>query len=159
MERRHLPSNETVIDRPEPVPGQGPTPQPTVPTTAPGTFPPSAPGSSSGAPRRRGVHLGPIRITPALVLVVLALLGSGIFVGYVTLAVDDNQIPLLGAGFGVMGLSFAAVAIGALVAMWRAASEARAGRALGMALVGGAAALAAIGCLTFTVLGTMLWRS
>ncbi len=89
----------------------------------------------------------------------LALLGSAIFVGYVTVAVDDNQIPLLGAGFGVMGLSFAAIAVGALFAMWRAASHARAGRALAMAIVGGVAGLAAIGCLTFTVLGTMLWKS
>lgn len=120
---------------------------------------PTAPTAPPALGRRRGVYLGPIRVTPALVLVALALVGSGIFVLYVTFKVDDEQIPLLGAGFGVMGLSFAAIAIGALVAMWRAASEARAGRALGMAIVGGAAGLAAIGCLTFTVLGTMLWKS
>jgi hypothetical protein len=72
------------------------------------------------------VYLGPVRITPAIVLVTLALGGSAIFILYVVTQVEDEQIPLLGAGFAVMGASFAAIAIG---------------------------------CLAFTVVSGMLWKS
>jgi hypothetical protein len=110
-------------------------------------------------PRRRGLYIGPLKITPAVVLVAIAMIGSLAFIGYVVLRVEDEQIPLLGAGFGVLGASFATIAIGSLVGMWRAASRVRAGRALGLAIFGGLAGLAAIGCFTFTVLATMVWRS
>ena len=110
-------------------------------------------------PRRRGLYLGPLKITPAVVLVAIALIGSAAFIAYVTLRVEDGQIPLLGAGFGVMGACFATIAIGSLVEMWRAASRARAGRALALAIIGGIAGLIAIGCLTFTALATMVWNT
>ena len=136
-----------MIDRP---PADGPPsaelPPPPAQTTAP-------------MPSRRGLYLGPLRITPAVVLVAIALIGSAAFVLYVTFRVEDEQIPLLGAGFGVMGACFAAIAIGSLVEMWRAASRARAGRALGLAIIGGVAGLIAIGCLTFTALATMVWNT
>jgi hypothetical protein len=110
-------------------------------------------------PARRGVYLGPLKITPAVVLVAIAIVGSVAFIMYVVFRVEDEQIPLLGAGFGVLGASFAAIAIGSLVGMWRAASRARTGRAFGLAIVGGIAGLVAIGCFTFTMLATMVWRS
>jgi hypothetical protein len=135
-----------VIDRP---PAQGPAPATVPPPTLP--TPPTPP--------RRGLYLGRLKITPAVVLVAIALIGSAAFVLYVTFRVEDEQIPLLGAGFGVMGACFAAIAIGALVEMWRAASRARAGRALALAIVGGVAGLFAIGCLTFTALATMVWNT
>ena len=109
--------------------------------------------------RRQGLRLGRLRITPALVLIVLALLGSMAFILYVVFQVDEDQIPLLAAGFAVLGATFAAIAIGTLIGMWRAASRARAGRALGLALVGGLAALAAIGCFTMTALSALVWTS
>jgi hypothetical protein len=110
-------------------------------------------------PARRGVYLGPLKITPAVVLVAIAIVGYVAFIMYVVFRVEDEQIPLLGAGFGVLGASFAAIAIGSLVGMWRAASRARTGRAFGLAIVGGIAGLVAIGCFTFTMLATMVWRS
>jgi hypothetical protein len=110
-------------------------------------------------PRRRGLYLGPLKITPAVVLVAIALIGSAAFILYVVLKVEDEQIPLLGYGFAVLGASFAAIAIGSLVEMWKAASRVRAGRALGLAIIGGFAALAAIGCFTFTVLSRLLSES
>jgi hypothetical protein len=128
-----------VIDRP---PAQGPAPSPEPPI-----------------PPRRGLYLGPLKITPAVVLVAIALIGSAAFVLYVVFRVEDEQIPLLAAGFGVMGACFAVIAIGTLVEMWRAASRARAGRALVLAIVGGIAALFAIGCFTFTALATMVWNT
>jgi hypothetical protein len=109
--------------------------------------------------RRRGVYLGPLKITPAVVLVALAIVGSVAFILYVVFRVEDEQIPLLGAGFGVLGASFAAIALGSLVEMWRAASRTRTGRAFSLAILGGFAALVAIGCFTFTALATLVWRS
>jgi len=131
-----------VIDRP---PAQEPAPSPPPPPP-----PPQQP--------RRGLSIGSLKITPALVLVAIALIGSAGYVLYVVTQVEDEQIQLLGYGFGVMGASFAAIAIGALVAIWRAASRARSGRALVLAIVGGVAALFAIGCFTFTALALLVGK-
>jgi len=97
--------------------------------------------------------------TAAIILVGVALIGSIAYVLYVAIAVEDEQIALLGYGFAVMGASLVAIAIGALVAMWRAASRARAGRALGLAILGGIAGMLAIGCFAFTAIATMVGRS
>ncbi|HTK44686.1 MAG TPA: hypothetical protein VL749_05000 [Patescibacteria group bacterium] len=121
--------------------------------------PPAVEPAPSPMPPRRGLYLGPLRITPAVVLVAIALLGSAGFILYVVFRVEDEQIPLLGAGFGVLGACFAVIAIGSLIEMWRAASRASAGRALGLAIIGGVAALVAIGCFTFTALATMVWNT
>ena len=117
------------------------------------------PAPSPMSPPRRGLYLGPLKITPAVVLVTIALLGSAAFVLYVTFKVEDEQIGLLAAGFGVMGASFAAIAFGSIVGLWRAASRARGGRAFALAIVGGIAALAAIGCFTFTALAMLVGRT
>ena len=100
-----------------------------------------------------------MKLTPAVILVAVALLGSAAYVAYVVLKVEDQQIELLGYGFGVLGASFAAIALGSVVEMWKAASRARARRALGLAILGGLAGVAAIGCFTFTVISRLLAAS
>jgi hypothetical protein len=140
MERRRLPSLATVIDRPEPA--QAPAKPPT-----------------SMLPRRRGLYVGPLKVTPAVVLVAIALLGSIAYIAYVVLKVEDEQILLLGYGFAVLGASFATIAIGSIFGMWRAASRARTRRAFGLAIIGGLAGLAAIGCFTFTVISRLVSTS
>ena len=139
-----------MIDRP--APDQGPA-QPLLPAPPAQTPPVQTP------PPRRGRYIGPLRITPAVVLVAIAIVGSVAFIVYVVFRVEDEQIPLLGAGFGVLGACFMAIAIGSLVGMWRAASRARTGRAFGLAIVGGIAGLVAIGCFTFTAIATLVGRS
>jgi hypothetical protein len=117
---------------------------------------------ASGPPRaasRRGPHLGPIPITAVNVLIFLALVGSSAFILYVVAAIEEEQIPLLAYGFAVLGAAFVAIAISSLVAMWRAASRARGGRALALAIFGGLAGLAAIGCLTITALAALVWNT
>jgi hypothetical protein len=94
-----------------------------------------------------------------LVVVLLAMLGSLAFIAYVVLRVEDNQIPLLAVGFVVLGTSFAALALGSLMGMWRAASRARAGRALALAIFGGLAGLAAIGAFTVAALSALVWNT
>ena len=108
---------------------------------------------------REGRYIGPLRITPVVILVALGFIGSVAYLGYVVLAIDEQQIPLLAAGFAVLGACFAATAVGALLGMWRAASRAAGGRALALAVVGGIAGLAAIGCFTVTALSAMVWNT
>lgn len=108
---------------------------------------------------RQGRYIGPLRITPVVILVALAFVGSVAFLGYVVLAIDEEQIPLLAAGFVVLGACFAATAVGAVVGMWRAASRAEGGRALVLAIIGGIAGMAAIGCFTVTALSAMVWTT
>jgi hypothetical protein len=119
-------------------------------------------GRSRVAPRRpgAGVTIGPIRVTPIRAVVGLAFLGSAGFIAYAMLRVRDvTQIPMLSSGFAVLGIAFAAVALGAVIQMWRAGSRARTRRAMLLALAGGIAGLAAIGCFTVTVLLALLWKT
>lgn len=92
---------------------------------------------------------------PAIVIA-LAIVGSSIFIVYVVLNVEDQQIPLMASGFVVLGASLAAVAIWSLLGVWRAASRARGGRALGLAIFGGLAGLGAIGCFTVAALASLV---
>ena len=126
-----------MIDRP---PAQGPVSPPDAPAPVP--------------PRRLSIT----PLTVAAVLVGVALIGSAAYILYVITQVEDEQIGLLGAGFGVMGASFAAIAVGTLFGMWRAASRARGRRAFGLAIVGGIAGLLAIGCFTFTALALLVGK-
>ena len=114
---------------------------------------------TSGRPARAGRWIGPLRITPVVIVVALILVGSLAFIGYVSVSVHDNQIPLLAIGFVAFGAAWAAIAIGALIGMWRAASYARTGRAMALALVGGLAGLGAIGCFAITALLTLVWNT
>jgi len=120
-------------------------------------------GRSRVAPRRSagaGLQVGPIRLTPIRAVVALAFLGSGGFIAYAILRVrDSTQIPMLSSGFAILGIAFAAVALGAVIQMWRAGSRARTRRAMLLAIGGGLAGLAAIGCFTVTVLFALLWKT
>lgn len=123
--------------------------------TQPSTPAPPQRGSSFAAARQRRS----MRFWVPAIVIALAILGSSIFIVYVVLTVEDNQIPLMAAGFVVLGASFAAVAIWSLLGVWRAASRARGGRALGLALFGGLAGLGAIGCFTVTALSMLVWNT
>ncbi|HUQ43827.1 MAG TPA: hypothetical protein VM451_05355 [Candidatus Limnocylindria bacterium] len=94
-------------------------------------------------------------LVPAAVIG-LTMLGSLAYIGYVVLQVRDGQIPLLATGFVVLGASLAAIALWSLFGIWRAASRARGGRAMGLAIVGGLAGLGAIGCFSVAALLTLV---
>ena len=100
-----------------------------------------------------------MRVTPIRLVVALAFLGSAAFIAYAILRVrDTSQIPMLSSGFAVLGLALTAVAVGALIQLWRAASDGSTGRALLLGIVGGAVGLGAIGCFTATILLALLWK-
>jgi len=108
------------------------------------------------APRRRRPDGSTIAI---LTVIGLTMVGSAAFIVWGLVNVQDDQIPLLAYGFVVLGASFGALAVASLVAMWRAASRSRAGRALLLAIIGGLSALAAIGCFTASALLALVWNS
>jgi hypothetical protein len=105
-----------------------------------------SPRNRDGSRRRRGVHLGPIRLTPTRVTLAVALMGSIGFVVFATTVRDTSQIALLAAGAFVLGIVFSALAAAGAVGTYRAASEGSSGRAFAMALLGGIAGVIAFGC-------------
>jgi hypothetical protein len=111
-------------------------------------------GEDSGGPP----HMGPIAITPTSVLLVVALVGSFAYLLYALTVRDASQIPLMAAGLVVLGAVFAAIAGVGLIATWRSSIGGRDGRALGHAILGGVACLAAAGCFSLAIILGMLSR-
>jgi hypothetical protein len=106
------------------------------------------------------MQLGRLRVTPLSLVVAIAFVGSSAFILFAILKVrDTSQIPMLSSGFAVLGLAFAAVAVGCVIQLWRAASWGRMGRAVGLSILGGLVGLAAIGCFAATVVLALLWKS
>ena len=90
------------------------------------------------SPRRRsGPHLGPIRITPTRVMLLIALAGGLGFLAWSVLVRDQLQVPLMATGFAICGLVFVATALLSLAAVVRAGREGRDGTAVLTAFVGG----------------------
>jgi hypothetical protein len=87
------------------------------------------------------------RISPGLIFLLVAVVGSVVYLIYAITVRDASQIPLLASGAVVLALVFGALAIYSLRATWRAGGEGRGGRAMLIALVGGIAAIAAAGAL------------
>ena len=106
---------------------------------------PARPRSGRGrhGPGPAGPHLGPIPITATGVLIVVALVGSLLYLGYALTVRDASQIPLLASGAVVLGIVFGAIAVVGARATWRSSVAGRDARAFGHAIVGGLAALAA----------------
>jgi uncharacterized membrane protein YedE/YeeE len=101
-----------------------------------------------------------MRLTPFRLVVAIAFLGSAAFIAYAVLRVRDaSQIPMLSSGFAILGIAFAAMALGAVISLVRSANEGRAGRATALGIGGGIAGLAAIGCFTAAALFALLWTS
>lgn len=98
------------------------------------------------------------RITPGVVFLTVALIGSLVFVLYAITVRDASQIPLLAAGGAALGIVFLALAGYTLRATWRAGIRGRNGRALGLGLGGGIAAMIGAGCMAGAVILFLLSR-
>ncbi len=109
------------------------------------------------ASRRHGPHVGPIRITPLRVTLLIALVGGMAFLAYSTFARDQLQVPMMATGFAICGLVFAAVAVLAVMGVIRSGREGRDGRAVVSALVGGLVAVGALMFLSAAVIMGMIW--
>jgi hypothetical protein len=99
-------------------------------------------------PRRSGSR----RISPGIVILLIALIGSVAYLLFALTVRDSSQIPLLASGAVVLGIVFAALAIWCGRAIWRAGLEARNGWAILLGIAGGIAALIAAGCIAGAVI-------
>ena len=81
----------------------------------------------SSAPRRRGPHIGPLRITPGRVFLFVALLGGLGFLAYSIFFRDALQVPLMATGFAICGIAFAIAAFMSLAGVISAGHEGRDG--------------------------------
>jgi hypothetical protein len=93
-------------------------------------------------------------ISPGLVILGIALIGSLAYVLFAITVRDPSQIPLLTSGAVVLGIVFTALAVYGGRATWRAGLEARNGRAIAFGLLGGIAAVIAAGCFAGAI---VLW--
>ena len=101
--------------------------------------PPRSPGSAPAGPT------GSRRISPGLIFLVVAIVGSIAYMAYTVTVRDTSQIPLLASGAVVLAVVFVALAAYCLRSVLRAGKEGGGGRVVLVALVGGGAAMAAAG--------------
>jgi hypothetical protein len=87
------------------------------------------------------------RISPGVVFLAIALIGSIAYIAFAITVRDASQIPLLASGAVVLAIVFGALAVYCLRATWVAGSQGRGGHAVLVALIGGIAAIAAAGAL------------
>ena len=104
-------------------------------------------GATGQRPRTEGR-----RLSPGVIFLAVALIGSALFALYAVTVRDPSQIPLLAAGCAVLGIVFVTLAVFTVRATWRAGIDGRAGRALVLGLGGGVAAIVGAGCLAAAVI-------
>jgi uncharacterized membrane protein len=97
-------------------------------------------------------------ISPGIVFLVIAVVGSVLFALYAVTVRDASQIPLLAAGSAALGIAFVALAVYALRSVWTAGVDGRTGRALALGIGGGIAAMIGAGCLAAAVILFLLSR-
>ncbi len=108
-------------------------------------------------PPRTGPHLGPVRVTPARVSLLIAFAGGLVFLGYSMIVRDQLQIPLMASGFAICGLVLAAMAVMGLASVVRAGRDGRDGTAVVTALVAGLVAVASLMSLAAAVIMSLIW--
>jgi hypothetical protein len=107
--------------------------------------------------RRTGRYLGPVRITPTRVTLLIALAGGLLFLAYATLVRDQLQVPLMATGFAVCGIVLAVIAGMSVASVMRAGREGRDGAAVLTALLGGLIAVASLMLLAGAVIMSLIW--
>jgi uncharacterized membrane protein len=116
----------------------------------------------AGTPRRRPQAtrraLKLPNITPGIAILAIALVGSVLLALYAITVRDASQIPLLASGAVALGIAFIALAVYCVRATWQAGVAGRNGRALGLAVAGGVAAIVGSGCLAGAIILFLLSR-
>ena len=91
-------------------------------------------------------------ISPGVVILAIALIGSVAYVLFAITVRDSSQIPLLASGAVVLGIVFVALAGYCARSTWRAGIDGRDGRALGLGVAGGIAAIIGSGCIAGAII-------
>jgi hypothetical protein len=105
------------------------------------------------------MHLGPIRVTPTRVVLVVALVGSLVYVAFAITVRDASAIPMLSSGAAVLGIVFVALAVAGVVETYRAGVVGLYRRAFGLAVLGGLAAMIAAGCFAGAIVLALVWTA
>ena len=93
-----------------------------------------------------GVRTGRGMPSPGLIFLAVAVIGSVLYMAFVISVRDSSQIPLMASGAVVLAIVFGALAAYSLRSTLRAGVEpGQGGRAMGIAIVGGLAAMVAAG--------------
>jgi hypothetical protein len=98
-------------------------------------------------------------LTPFRAVMLVALIGAALFIVFGVIDRTATQIPILAAGLAVLGLTLGAIAVACVVTIVRAGRDGRTALAFWAALAGGAAVVAAAGCLAVAVVLAMVWGS
>lgn len=106
-----------------------------------------------------GPHLGPVRITPIRVVLAVALLGTLVYIAYAISVRESDQIPMLASGAAVLGIVFAALAVGGLIECYRAGQEGNGRLAILLAIGGGLASMISAGCFAGAVVLALVWSA
>jgi hypothetical protein len=101
--------------------------------------------------------VGPVRVTPTRVTLLIALIGGLLFLAYAMLVRDQLQVPMMATGFAVCGLVLAVIAMLSVASVMRAGREGRDGAAVLTALLGGLIAAAALMLLAGAVIMSLIW--
>jgi hypothetical protein len=109
------------------------------------------------AERAPGRYVGPVRVTPTRVTLLIALVGGLLFLAYAMLVRDQLQVPMMATGFAVCGLVLAVIAVLSVASVMRAGREGRDGAAVLTALLGGLIAVAALMLLAGAVIMSLIW--
>jgi len=104
-----------------------------------------------------GPWIGPIRVTPARVTLLIALIGGLGFLAYSMIVRDQLQIPLMASGFAICGLVFAAAAVMGVAAVVRAGREGKDATAVVTSVVAGLLAVASLMSLAAAVIMSLIW--
>jgi len=93
-----------------------------------------------------------------LIVLVIALVGSLAYVAFALTVRDTTQIPMLVSGAVVLGVVFIGLAVASAVRTYQAGVEGRGGRAFGLALGGGVAAMIGFVCFALAIIGALVYQ-
>ena len=93
-------------------------------------------------------------VTAPRIVLAIAAIGSAIFLA---LAVLARNIPMLASASAVFGIVFVVLAVAGGRGTWRAASDGRNRRALGLAVGGGLAAIMGLASLALAIDLALIW--
>lgn len=117
----------------------------------------ASPRAATRQRRPSGLYLGPVRVTPIWIILLVALIGTVAYIAFALTVRDTGQIPMLAAGAAILGLVFSSLALVGGMSMWRAGVDRRSATSFGMAFVGGISAMVALGCFAFAIVLALLW--
>jgi hypothetical protein len=116
-------------------------------------------GGGGGGRRGRWPVIAGIEVTPIRVVLAIALAGSLAYLLFAITVRDASQIPMLASGAAVLGIVFAALAVGGAIDAYRAGREGFGRRAIILAVAGGFAAMIAAGAFAAAMVLALLWSA